>query len=179
VNWRLVGLLIGIPLLLVVGCGVAFGGMSGDGGTKSSTSTTLEGAPDELAEVSPNVWYPEYTDTARELIGPTREARLVVAKKVKEIVDTRQEVRDLNGKVVSVQLATPCDLWMNKDVYITLTFQVRWTVEAPVPVFLCSRDAIGAYVPPVQAAPTTVPAGPGGTAPPLGSAAAPGKPAGE
>lgn len=171
VRWRLVALVVCLPLLFMVGCGVLFSSAGGGDSSTAATSTTAVGGGDELAEVSPSVWYPEYTDTARELIGPGREARLLMAQKVKTIVDTKDE----QGR----QIATPCELFMRKDVVIEITFQRRYTEEFPVPVFVCPRGADGAYTPPVAPTPTTAAPGAGAVAPTAGSAVAPAKPAGE
>lgn len=136
-----------------VGCGALAMKRSPAGTEASSTSTTIAPGADELTELNPGVWFPEYTSTARELIGPGRDKRLEFAKKVNDMVFPPPELK---------QPPVPaCEIWMNKDVYVEVTWAKRWTADYPVPVFRCPRSDTGAYLPPTQApVPPGVEAGP-------------------
>lgn len=140
--WKLGALATGIFLLMCfAGCGALIMSRSPDGSEASATSTTLAPGADELTELNPGVWFPEYTTTARELIGPGRDKRLEFAKKVNDMVYPPTK---------SQPAVPPCEIWMNKDVYVELTWQKRWTPDYPVPVFRCPRSDSGAYLPPAQ-----------------------------
>lgn len=160
-----------VLVTLFSGCGALL--MSGGGDSASPTSTTVAPGVDEMIEVSPTVWYPELTPTARALIGDTREQRLLFAGKVKAIVE---QVDPETRKPV----ANPCELWLSAypgGVGAELTFQRHWTPAHPVPVFECAREEDGSYAPPVSA---SVPTPTASTVPnTAGGAAGAGKPAGE